>query len=405
MKAHIISLGCAKNLTDTEVIMGKLVASGYSLTNNPSQADIIIINTCAFLKSARDEAKAVIKEMEKYKKEIYLAGCLPKYLERNRDVQPCLPAGRSQVPKLNTIDSIQLYNCNEPRIKATPPWFAYVKIAEGCNNCCSYCLIPKIRGKLRSRSVSDVINEVKWLAKRKVKEIIFVAQDTTAHAKFADIIRKTAKVKGIEWIRIMYTHPSHITDKLINIMAQEKKVVPYLDLPIQHACDRILHLMKRRYTRIGLEKLISKIRRKIPNITLRTSVIVGFPGEGKTEFEELYAFIKQVKFERLGVFTFSKEKGTPAAKLGGQVSEKVKQTRFDKLMRLAKRISKEKNKNMVGKTLKTIIENKNSGRTLSDAPDIDGKVHIKAAKSISPGEIVKVRVTKAGTYDLYGEVV
>ena len=266
-------------------------------------------------------------------------------------------------------------------------------------------MIPKIRGKLRSRSVADVINEVKWLAKRGVKEIIFVAQDTTAHPKFADIIRKTAKVKGIKWIRIMYTHPSHITNQLINVMAKEKKVVPYLDLPIQHAYDKILHLMKRRYTRIGLEKLISKIRRKIPNITLRTSVIVGFPGEGKTEFEELYAFIKQVKFSHLGVFTFSREKGTPAAKLGGQVSEKVKQARFDKLMRLAKRISKEKNKNMVGKTLETIIENQNSGRTLCDAPDIDGKVHIKATKSISPGEIVKVRITKAGTYDLYGEVV
>jgi len=398
MKAYIISLGCPKNLTDTEVIMGKLVASGYEITNNPAESDIIIINTCAFIKSARDEAKAVIKEMKQYKKKIYLAGCYPKW---NRDVQSQVP-----FPKIDgIINSIQLYTCHEPRIKATPAWYAYVKIAEGCNNCCSYCLIPKIRGKLRIRKVADVINEVKWLAKRGVKEVIFVAQDTTSHSKFVEILRKTAKIKGLQWIRIMYTHPSHITDQLINVMAKENKILPYLDLPIQHGCDKILNLMNRRYTRIGLEKLILKIRRKIPDIALRTSVIVGFPGESEADFKELYDLISRVKFDRLGVFTYTREKGTPAAKMRGQVSEKIKRDRFNKIMRLGRLIAKEKNQEMSGKILKTIVETNKSGRTYKDAPDIDGKVFIKGSPNLSPGEIVKVKIIGSNNYDLYGILV
>jgi len=391
MEVYIISLGCPKNLTDTEVLMGKLVSSGHEIINDPSQAEMIIINTCAFLKTARDEAYAVIKEMAKYKKKLYIAGCLPRW---NREFHSQVPSHMID----GIIDSINLYSCKDPRIKATPPWYAYVKIAEGCNNKCSYCLIPKIRGKLRIRKVPDILEEVKGLAKRGVKEIIYVAQDTTAHSKFPFLLQKTAKIKGIRWIRVMYAHPAHVSDELIETMAREKKIVKYLDLPIQHACDKILARMNRRYTRLDLFNLISKIRRQIPEIALRTSVIVGFPGEGNAEFSELYDFVREVKFDRLGVFTYQREEGTPAAKMRGQGSFK----RLDKLMRLQARISKEKNNTLIGKTLETIIEGANMGRTFRDAPEIDGQVLIKKSRSLKPGEIKKIRITGARTHDLIG---
>lgn len=405
MKIYIVSLGCSKNLTDTEVLMGKLVCSGHEITNDPSQAEMIIVNTCAFLKPARDEAYETIEEMAEWKKKgkckkLYLAGCFPKW---NRDVQ-------SQVPLPDEIDgiidSIKLYSGRDPRIKATPPWYAYVKIAEGCNNKCSYCLIPKIRGHLRNRKVSDLLKEVKGLAKRGAKEIIYVAQDTTAHPNFPVLLRKTAGIKNIRWIRIMYAHPAHLTDELIETIAAEKKIVKYLDLPIQHACDNILKKMNRRYQRLDLFNLISKIRRRIPDIALRTSVLVGFPGEGEAEFKELYDFIKEVKFERLGVFTYWKEEGTPAAKMRGQVSERLKKQRFQKLMRLGTRIARERNNTLIGKTLESMIEGARRGyyvgRTFMDAPDIDGQVFIKKSRSLKPGEIKDVRITKARTHDLTG---
>lgn len=395
MKIYFISLGCPKNLTDTEVLMGQFVSQGDQITTNPKQADIIVINTCAFIKSARDEAKAVIKEMKKYKKKIYLAGCLPKFGIRN-----------SALGIEGTIDSLGVFNCNEPRIKATPPWYAYVKIAEGCNNRCSYCLIPKLRGRLKTRPVNDVACEVRQLAKRGVKEIIFVAQDTTAHPKLVEILRKSAKVKGIKWLRIMYSQPKHISDKLLNLMAKERKIVKYLDLPIQHYCDKILHRMNRpEISGQALENLILKIRRKIPKIAIRTSVIVGFPGETSADFRELCGFLNKVKLDHVGVFTYFKEKGTLAAKLSHQVPEKTKKQRLVALMRLCRRISKEKNKSMTGKILEAIIEGKDRARTYRDAPQIDAKVFINGRKFLSPGEIVKVRVTKAGIYDLYGDII
>lgn len=415
MKAYFVSLGCPKNLTDTEVLMGKLVASGYELTTKPSEAEMIIVNTCAFLKTAREEAVEVIREMARWKKKgkckkLYIAGCLPKWMIRQPS-PPLLPLslrerGMGGEGIDGFIDSIGLFNCYTPRIKATPPWYAYVKIAEGCNNCCSYCLVPKIRGRLRQRKVSDILKEVKSLALKGVKEIIFIAQDTTAHPHLAEILKRTAKIRSIKWIRLMYTHPAHLTDKIIEIIAKEKKILKYLDLPIQHACDKILKEMKRRYTRQDLKNLITKIRRR--KIALRTSVIVGFPGEGEAEFEELLEFIKEVKFERLGVFTYSREEGTPASKLRGQVSEKVKTERFHKLMQAQARISRELNKKLIGKTLNVMIEKAGRGgfigRSYLDAPDVDGSVLVEPHKSIKPGEIVKVRITDARTYDLIGQV-
>ncbi|MFA6431112.1 MAG: 30S ribosomal protein S12 methylthiotransferase RimO [Candidatus Margulisiibacteriota bacterium] len=406
MKIYFVSLGCPKNLSDTEVLMGKLVAGGHTITTNPAEAEIIIINTCAFLKSARDEAEATIREMAQWKKKgkcqkIYLAGCLPEYLKK--------VGGKGKGEKGlvdGDIDSIGLFSCETPRIKATPPWYAYVKIAEGCNNNCAYCLIPTIRGRMRCRKPADILNEVKALSKRGVKEIIFIAQDTTAYPNFHQLLKKTAKIKGIRWIRIMYTHPSHITDKLIEEIAKEKKIVKYLDLPIQHACDKILRRMNRRYTRQDLENLISKIRRKIPKIALRTSVIVGFPGENDADFEELKNFIRQVKFDKIGVFTYQREKGTSAFKQREQVSEKVKQKRFDILMRLASRESTERNIKLIGSLVEIIIEGAENGyfvgRSSTDAPEIDGKIFLKKSKSLKPGKIARAKITGARTYDLIG---
>lgn len=403
MKAYIVSLGCPKNLTDTEFLMSKLAQEGYSFTNEPSQADLILVNTCAFLQSAKHEAIDTLKELAKYKnkgkcKYLIAAGCLPqRYKHECPELLPEVDAFIGTPKRFATKGKV---------IKATAPWFAYVKIAEGCNNKCAYCVVPKIRGPLRIRPVKDIINEVKVLVKAGVKEIIYVAQDTTAHPKFPTLLRKTARIKGIRWIRIMYAHPAHVTDKLIKVIASERKIVKYLDLPIQHAHDKILNRMKRRYKRQDLYTFILKIRRKIPKIALRTSVIVGFPGEGEAEFEELLAFIRKVKFQKLGVFTYSKEEGTPAAKMRGQVSGKIKQERFHKLMQAQASISKELNKKLIGKTLDTIIERIDQGnfvgRSYLDAPDIDGTVFVKSNESLTPGEIIKVRITGAKTYDLIG---
>jgi len=407
MKAYLVSLGCPKNLTDTEVLMGKLAAAGYEITTNPAQADMIIVNTCAFLKTARDEAIKTIKEMARWKKkgkckQLLIAGCLPKYLNSSFVIR------HSSLGIDGAIDSIGLFNYCTPRIKATPPWYAYVKIAEGCNNYCSYCLIPSIRGKLRFRKTADIINEVKGLAKRGVKEIIFIAQDTTAYPKLAPLLSKTAKIPGIKWIRIMYAHPAHLTDNVIKVMAKEKKIVPYLDLPIQHASDKILGLMNRRYTRRDLEILILKIRRLIPKIALRTTVIAGFPGESEADFGELLDFIRWARFERLGCFAYQREKGSPASKMRGQVPESVKIKRVNELMRAQARVTRELNNKMIGRNLEVLIERASrggfSGRSYMDAPDIDGSVSVNSKKYLSPGELVRVRVATARTYDLIGFV-
>ncbi len=376
--------------------MGKLACSGYSITEDPKKADLIVINTCAFLKASRDEAYNAIKEVQKIKKKsakIYIAGCLPKYSS--------FSGGPLNVDGI--IESINLFDSHTPRIKATNTWTAYVKISEGCDNKCSYCLIPKIRGKLRTRPVEDILEEVKSLARRGVKEIIYVAQDTTAHPDFPALLRKTAKIGGIHWIRIMYTHPAHVTDELINVIASENNICKYIDLPIQHICDKILTKMGRKTFRRDIIDLIDKLRRKIPGIAVRTSIIVGFPGETNKDFSELVDFVKGVEFERLGVFRFSREEGTPAAKMRGQVPEKAKNYRFHKLMALQKKISREFNKNMVGKVVEVLLEKKVGGmffgRAYFDAPEIDGSVKVYDSTH-KVGDFVNAKVVKALDYDL-----
>src|SRR3989339_967711 len=347
MKACVISLGCPKNLTDSEVLMGQLSCGGYEIITDHKKADLIVVNTCAFLQSAREESIATIKDAIKDKKpgaKVYVAGCLPKLHSRLR------------LKIDGIIDSVDIFDSHTPRIKATNPWTAYVKISEGCNNNCTYCLIPKIRGRLKIRKVPDIINEVKTLAKNRVKEIIFVAQDTTAHPKFPEILKKASKIKGIHWIRVMYTHPAHISGQLIKTMSKERRICHYLDLPLQHICDTILMKMKRPVTGSYVRKLISKLRKEIPDIAIRTSFIVGFPSETDKDFEELMDLVSDIKFERVGAFKYSKEEGTPASKMRGQVSEKIKEFRFHRLMSLQNQISREMNKKLIGKVFEVLIE-------------------------------------------------
>ncbi|MFH1542807.1 MAG: MiaB/RimO family radical SAM methylthiotransferase, partial [bacterium] len=354
-------------------------------------------NTCAFIKPAKDEAVKTLKEMAKWKKKgkckhLIAAGCLP---ERYKEELPAL------LPEVDAFIGVPK-EFQVPKIKATPSWTAYLKISEGCNNCCTYCTVPSIRGRLRHKKPADIVNEAKLLVKTGVKEIILVAEETTMYPNFPKLLKKLCKIPKLRWIRIMYAHPKHVSAEMIAVMAKEPKIVKYLDLPIQHASDKILRLMNRRYTRQDLVELIDKIRRKIPQIALRTSVIVGFPGENEAEFQELLAFIKQVKFQKLGVFTYSQEEGTPASKMRGQVSAKIKSKRFQQVMQAQNKISKELNEKMVGLTLETIIEGANIGRSYMDAPDIDGQVIINSTKSLSPGEIKQVRITGSRAYDLIG---
>ncbi len=433
---HIVSLGCPKNLTDSEALMGQMAEEGFSYTSDPASAEVIIINTCAFLSSARKESLDVIKEMAAYKKngacrQLLVAGCLPKYKVKSKklEVRKGRGAGTGEIQHVDgIIDSIGLHDCHVPRVKATPPWTAYIKMSEGCNNNCAYCLIPSIRGKLRYRTVGDIIKQVdaahgQHLPQHRnfppAKEIIFVAQDTTAHPKFPEILKKTAKIKGVRWIRVMYTHPKHITDKFIDVMAKERKVLKYIDLPMQHSSDKMLKAMNRGYDRKYLEALIAKLRKKMPSVAIRTTFIVGFPGETEKDFENLTDFVKTIKFDRVGAFPFSREKGTKAYGMKGQVGEKVKSERVRKLMKIQEKISRQKNRGFIGKTMEVLIEGaglkpartgsacKFTGRTYRDAPEIDGRVEVVSSKEqgVRVGDIVKVKITKAGTHDLEGTVI
>jgi len=426
-------LGCPKNLTDSEVLMGHLCIEGYEYTDDPSSADVIIVNTCAFLSSARKESLDVIKEMAAYKskgvcKSLYVAGCLPKYEVKSKKPEARKGMGTRKIPYVDgIIDSIALHDCHAPRIKSTPPWTAYIKISEGCNNNCAYCLIPSIRGRLRTRKVADVVKEVQGLADRGVKEIVFVAQDTTAHPKFPEILKKASKIKGVRWIRIMYTHPKHIADELIEIMAKEKKILKYIDLPMQHSSDKMLKAMSRGYDRRHLEDIIAKLRKKMPGIAIRTTFIVGFPGETQEDFEDLKYFIEEMRFDRVGVFPYSREKGTKAYGMKGQVSEDLKRRRAEALMKIQERISRRKNRGFIGKTVEVLIEGSRQtarsprrptangsgavsrfvGRSYRDAPEIDGVVKIAyrggfQTRRYNAGDIVRVKITKAGTHDLEG---
>jgi len=441
MKVGIVSLGCPKNLTDTEVILGKLAAAGHEITNNERDADVLIINTCAFIKPAIDEAMSEIKRAIKLKqkghiKYLVVAGCLPQRQKiKMADVDAWVGSGNidkivdvvknlGRSPRFPIPDTRSpsqrscLFDHKTPRIKATPRHYAYIKIADGCDNRCTYCTVPNIRGPFKSRPTEDIVAEAKILARSGTKELILVAQDTTNYGTdlysklmLPALLKKLCRIPGLKWIRIMYAHPDHMTDELIKVIAKEKKIVKYIDLPIQHICDNILKLMGRRVSKRKIIDLIAKIRRSIPAITIRTTFIVGFPGETRSDFKELLDFIKKERFERLGIFAYSAEEGTPAANLRGKLPETVKISRFRQAMRLQNQISKKLNEEKRNKVFEVLVDSKAGkgfiGRTASDAPEIDGSVVISPPYGghIKVGDFVSVKVKRASAYDLFGALI
>ena len=439
MKLLFISLGCDKNLTDTEVMLGLLASRGYEMTDDECEADIIVINTCCFIHDAKEESIQNILEMAEYKKEgslkaLIVTGCLAqRYRQEILDEIPEVDAvlGTTAYDQiLDAVDaalkgqnSVRMEDLQRlPKVEAkrqvtTGGHFAYMKIAEGCDKHCTYCIIPKIRGRFRSRPMEELIREAEELAEQGVKELILVAQETTLYGKdlygeksLPVLLRKLCKISGLRWIRVLYCYPEEITDELIRVMKEEPKICHYLDLPIQHANDDILKRMGRKTSKQELIDIVGKLRKEIPDICLRTTLITGFPGETQEQYEELYRFVSEMEFDRLGVFTYSPEEDTPAALMPDQIEESVKEERQAELMELQQEIAFEAAENMVGKEVLVMIEGKVAdenvyvGRTYKDAPNIDGLIFVETGVELVSGDFAKVRVTGALEYDLIGGI-
>jgi len=433
----LVSLGCPKNLVDSEVILGLLSKEGYVLTTNSSEAETIIINTCSFIEDATREATDAIHQYAQQKKRgrcqhLIVAGCLPqrygKELEKQfPDVDLFVGSGALQrLPNLLAAKPIRktflsshsfLYNEKTPRILSTPPFTAYIKIAEGCSKACTFCTVPRIRGPYRSRKLRSLLEEAKRLADQGVQELILIAQDTTAYGEdlkdgtnLEKLLRVLVRVEGVRWIRILYSYPRahYFTDGLLETLAQEKKICPYLDLPIQHIDDEILKRMGRRVKGSEIRNLLNKIRTYVPQISLRTSLIVGFPGERQDQFQALLDFVKETEFDHLGAFKYSSEEGTPASRLVNQIPKRVKQERFKRLMNLQKKISLEKYRSLVGKRMEVLVESVGrsqqnaKGRLQTQAPEIDGSVILEGRAH--PGDWVEAQIIKAFPYDVLGRI-
>ncbi len=439
MNILFISLGCDKNLTDTEVMLGMLSGRGYQMTDDETQADIIIINTCCFIHDAKEESIQAILEMAEYKKErckaLIVTGCLAqRYRQEIIDEIPevdVVIGTNSYDEILDAVDEALegkhalhlkelsgLPSVGSKRVLTTGGHFAYLKIAEGCDKHCTYCIIPKIRGNFRSVPMEQILAEAKELANQGVKELILVAQETTLYGKdiygeksLPKLLKELCKISGIYWIRILYCYPEEITDELIQVIKEESKICHYLDLPIQHASDEVLKRMGRRTSRAQLEEVITKLRKEIPDIALRTTLITGFPGETKEDHEELMMFVDEMEFDRLGVFTYSQEEDTPAAVMEDQIEEEVKEERQAELMELQQEIAFDMAENMIGRELLVMIEGKVAdenayvGRTHKDAPNVDGFIFIHTDEELMSGDFVKVKVMKALEYDLIGEMI
>ncbi len=445
MKIGVVSLGCPKNLVDSETMLGLIHKENYEITNDPSEAEIIIVNTCGFIESAKEESINTILQMAEYKKSgsckyIIVTGCLSqRYAEELFNELPEADA-IAGVEVYDEIGSIikrvmngerfimlerskpdVIYTSKEtflPRILTTPSYTAYLKIAEGCDNCCSYCAIPKIRGPYRSKPMEQVLKEAKALADNGVKELIVVAQDTTRYGEdlpggkllLADLLKELNKIESLKWIRVMYCYPNNFTDELIETFASLDKVCKYVDLPLQHASNRLLASMNRYDTREEVETLLAKLRKRIPEIVIRTTFIVGFPGETDADFEELKEFVEQQRFENAGVFAYSQEEGTVAGAMPNQIPDEIKQERYHELMALQAQISEEIHKDTEGQTLEVLVEGIEEdgsglhyGRSYREAPDIDGLVFIENPGDIKPGCFVKVNILQGFTYESVGE--
>lgn len=433
----IVTLGCSKNEIDSELMCSILKDKNYIITNDLEIADIIIVNTCSFILDAKEESIETIFEMARYKevgkcKYLILAGCLAEryakeLLEEIQEIDGIigtgnikdivniiedLEKGEKKVKKVENIDENYLEGISRNSFNPTE----YVRISEGCDNHCSYCIIPKLRGKYRSRTMDNIIDEVKYLVENGVKEIILIGQNTSDYGidlygeySLGKLLDELNKIEDLKWIRLLYLYPDNFTDELINSIKRNQKVVKYVDIPLQHINNKILKKMNRKTSKEDIESLISKLRTEIPNIIIRTTFIVGFPGEDENHFQELYSFVQKTRFDKLGVFTYSKEEGTAAYNFKNHIDENIKEERRNKLMELQQNISYNLNSSKVQNTYLTIIEEVLEkglyiGRSYMDAPDIDGLIYIRSNKNLRPGEFINVRIIDCLEYDLIGEI-
>lgn len=440
MKILFISLGCDKNLVDSEEMLGLLNREHFEFTDDESEADVIVINTCCFVNDAKEESVNTILQMAEYRKSgsckaLIVTGCLAqRYKTEISDEIPEVDAilGTSSYDKI--VDAVKSTICGEKfekfnpldeliveeseRVVTTGGHYAYIKIAEGCNKCCTYCIIPKIRGRYRSVPEEDILKTAEKLVENGAKELILVAQETTLYGvdlygrkTLPDLLKKICKIPGLIWVRILYCYPEEITDELIEVMKNEPKVCHYIDMPIQHASDKILKAMGRRTNRVELTERILKIRKEIPDIVLRTTLISGFPGETEEDHEEMLDFIDEMEFERLGVFAYSPEEDTAAAEMPDQIDEDIKIKRRNEIMELQQEIAFENAEDMIGRELlvmiegKVVDENAYVGRTYMDCPNVDGNIFITTDEELITGDFVKVKVTGAAEYDLIGEII
>ena len=421
MKIYVVSLGCAKNQVDTERMLGSLLQEGNEICATPEEADLMLVNTCAFIAEARDEASAVIIELVSQKRadqKLVVTGCFVNYYGeqilkgRQMEVDAWLPVASEAaitevVNKLfKTKKSVDIpYG---PRIRITPPHYGFLRIADGCDHKCAFCSIPRLRGPMAEEPIEALVEEAKAMAEEGVVELNVIAQDTSAYKKLPKLLEKLCAIDNLYWIRLQYLYPATMSDELIEVIAGEEKICKYIDLPLQHVNEDVLKAM-RRPTHAFTEKLLDKILNKIPDVTLRTTFITGFPGETKEAFEELEAFVKKGLFHHLGVFAYSLEEATPAFPLGDPIPQEVKEWRADILMRAQKEISLKKNRSYIGKTIPVIIDRKEKergfGRRMADAPDVDNEVTIRNAKKIPVGSIIPVKITGAASYDVTGTAV
>jgi ribosomal protein S12 methylthiotransferase len=437
-RVYMHTLGCPKNRVESEVMLGTLAQAGYRLVQEPEQAEVIVVNTCGFIESAKEESVDAIVALSELKrtgrcKKLVVTGCL---VQRHADelaralpeVDHFLGTGAyadvakvvsdAQARRLVVPDPEFVHSAATPRVSSLPSHTAYLKISEGCDNACAFCIIPKLRGRQRSRPVDDVVAEAEALASRGTIELSLVAQDLTAYGsdlpgrpRLHALLRALAKVDGLRWIRLHYAYPRDVPAALVETIAGEPKIVKYLDMPLQHSSDRLLRTMRRGRDSLFLRRLLARLRARVPGIALRTSLIVGLPGETRRDFEDLVRFVEEQRFERLGVFEFSAEEGTPAADMAGQVPQRVRRARFERIMEIQQRISREHQRATIGRRLEVLVEGRAeetehllAGRHAQQAPEIDGLTYVNDGVAY-PGEIVTVEVTDASDYDLVGRVV
>jgi len=440
IRVGIVSLGCPKTLVDSETILGKAQGARYAITQDIGQSDVVLLNTCGFIQAAKEESIEAILKLLELKKEkkllgVIVVGCLvQRYAEELQKEFPEIDAFIGSGDYMRIAEVLKkvsdgqkfvtvhragyLADADETRIALTPPHTRYLKISEGCDHACSFCVIPKLRGRYRSRHIADLVREARQLADEGAKELVVIGQDITrfgwdyaGKSLLPQLLEALGTVREVKWIRLLYTYPSTLTDEMIRAVAASKKICRYIDLPLQHISDKILKAMRRGHTKKQTVELVQKLRAMIPGVVIRTSFIVGFPGETEEDFEELLAFMRETKFERLGIFRYSREEGSAAAELAGQVPEKVKEERFHRAMQLQQEIAREVNRRYLDKEFRVLVEAQDKkdpslwiGRSFMDAPEVDGSVLIRTQKEITAGKFYTVKITDTQDYDLIGKI-